>query len=187
MPTHLLFIQGAGEGAYDEDAVLVERLHQALGAGFEVTYPRMVDEGNAPYDQWKVQIEACLATIDDPVILVGHSVGGSVLLKYLAETGANEQIVGAFLLAAPLWGGDGWRYDGDEELELPPGAADTLARGQVWMYHCRDDAVVPFDHLALFEQLVPAVTICALDAGGHQFDADLAPIVADIQRLAAAG
>ena len=184
MAIHLVCVQGAGEGAYDEDAELVQRLHQALGDGFAVVYPRMPDEGNAPYERWKAQIEEHLAAISGEVILVGHSVGGSVLLKYLAGTDPDERILGAFLLATPLWGGDGWRYDGYEELELPPDAADRLAAGPpVFMYHCRDDEVVPFAHLGLFAKILPAVTTRALDTGGHQGATDLAPIVADIRRL----
>ena len=184
MAIHLVCVQGAGEGAYEEDAELVQRLHQALGDGFAVVYPRMPDEGNAPYERWKAQIDQHLAATSGEVILVGHSVGGSVLLKFLAEADPDERILGAFLLATPLWGGNGWRYDGYEELELPPNAADRLAAGPpVFMYHCRDDEVVPFAHLGLFAKILPAVTTRALDTGGHQGATDLAPIVADIRRL----
>ena len=36
------------------------------------------------YADWKVPIERELATRGDAVILVGHSVGGSVVVKYLS-------------------------------------------------------------------------------------------------------
>jgi uncharacterized protein len=45
----------------------------------------MPEEDSATYADWKVPIERELANRDDAVILVGHSVGSSVLIKYLSE------------------------------------------------------------------------------------------------------
>ena len=41
MARKVLFIQGAGSGAYDEDNHLAENLRASLGQRFEVRYPRM--------------------------------------------------------------------------------------------------------------------------------------------------
>lgn len=57
MEKHILFIHGAGEGAYMEDKLLVQRLQKELGSGGQVNYPAMPDEVNAPYDLWKSHIE----------------------------------------------------------------------------------------------------------------------------------
>jgi hypothetical protein len=48
MAKQVLFIQGAGEGAYDADKKLAESLQQALGSDYEVRCPLMPDEDNAP-------------------------------------------------------------------------------------------------------------------------------------------
>ena len=190
MPTELLFIQGAGEGAHQEDAILVERLRHALGGDHDVTYPAMVDEENAPYDAWKQQVEAELAGAQKSVVLVGHSVGASMLLKILADTGTiqtTHRIAGIFLLAAPFWGGDGWLYDGYEELELPADMAHRLPPNvPVFLYHCQDDEIVPFAHLALHARLLPEAEIRGMLEGGHQFGNDLSPIATDIRNLEAA-
>src|SRR5688572_22692774 len=81
MKKQVLFIQGAGEGAYEEDQKLVESLQHVLGPEYTVHYPAMPDEDNAPYEQWKRQIEKELAEMRGPIILVGHSVGASVVVK----------------------------------------------------------------------------------------------------------
>jgi hypothetical protein len=52
------------------------------------------------------------------------------------------------------------------------------------LYHCRDDAVVPFDHLALYAQALPRATVRAFDEGGHQLNNDLSAVARDIASLA---
>jgi predicted alpha/beta hydrolase family esterase len=78
----VLFIQGAGQGAYEEDKKLASSLRQALGADHEVRYPAMPDEDDTPYELWKQQIEKELTAMNKPIILVGHSVGASVVIKW---------------------------------------------------------------------------------------------------------
>ena len=185
MTFHVLFIQGAGEGAYAEDKKLATSLQSALGAGYKVHYPAMQDEENAPYEQWTQQIEKELAGIQGSVILAGHSVGASVIIRWLSETEVTNPLAGIFLIAAPFWGGAGWRYEGYEALALPQGAAERLPRGvPLFLYHSRDDEVVPFEHLALYAQAFPQAAVRELNAGGHQLDHDLADVAEDIKTLA---
>jgi predicted alpha/beta hydrolase family esterase len=184
MTTHVLFIQGAGEGAYEEDKILATSLQQALGAGYEVHCPAMPDESNAPYEQWKQIIVQELATMQGAIVLIGHSVGGSVLAKCLSEIEVAKPVVAVILMATPFWGGEGWRYDGYEELELPPDATAKFPRGpRLLLYHCRDDETVPVGHAAHFAAVLPHAQVRVLDKGGHQLD-DVMPIVAqEIQSL----
>ncbi len=124
MKKHVLFIHGGGQGAYEVDRLLATSLQDALGSTYVVHYPRMPSEESATYADWKAQIAAELANLDDEVILVGHSVGGSVLLKYLSEEQVENSIAGLFLIAAPSFGGDAeWRYD---ELTLPEDVAAKI-------------------------------------------------------------
>ncbi len=184
MTMHLLFIQGAGAGAYDEDKHLADSLQRALGPHVEVRYPAMPNEDDAPYEQWRQQIEQELAVMPAPVVLAGHSVGASVLIKWVSEWQEEWPIAGLFLAACPFWGGDGWRYEGYEELALSPGFGDRLPKGlPVSLYHCRDDATVPFDHLALYARAMPRATVRACDEGGHQFNDDLSAMARDIAAL----
>ncbi len=179
----VLFIQGAGSGAYDADERLAASLRRSLGPRFEIRYPAMPNEDDAHYEQWRQRIEQELADMPGPVSLVGHSFGASVLAKWLSQREGNGAIVGVFLLACPFWGGDGWRYEGYEELALPPTFAGFPTGAPVFLYHCRDDATVPFDHLALWARAVPQATVRALHEGGHQFDEDLSAVARDIERV----
>ena len=184
MSEHVLFIQGAGSGAYDEDKRLAEGLRRTLGPRFEVRYPAMPNEDDAPYEQWRRQIEQELADMPGPVVIAGHSVGASVLMKWLSERKDERAIAGVFLVACPFWGGEGWWYEGYEELALPPGIAARLPTGMpVYLYHCRDDEVVPFDHMALWKRDVPQAEVRACEKGGHQLNNDLSVVAQDIASL----
>ena len=184
MTKHVLFIQGAGKGAYDEDKKLATSLRQAPGTDYEVHYPAMLDEDNARYEQWKQHIEQELAAMQGPIVLIGHSVGASVIVKCISEIEVKKPIAGIFLIATPFWGGHGWRYEGYEKLTLPKGLAARLPEGMsLFLYHCRDDEVVPFDHLALYAQLLPQAAVRELDAGGHQLNNDLSEVARDIKTL----
>lgn len=187
MTTHVMFLQGAGSGAYEEDKRLVERLQRTLGPDYAIRYPEIPDDGEASFAQWRELIDRELAEVSGPVIMVGHSVGASVLMTWLGERADERKIAGVFLIAAPFWGGDGWRYDGYEELELPSGIGSELpGELPIFFYHCRDDDVAPFEHLALYAAAIPQATVRGFDAGGHQFGDDLSAVARDIASLSRA-
>jgi len=181
MKRPVLFIHGGGTGAYAEDRLLADSLQRALGDAYDVQYPQMPDEENTPYPEWKAEIDSRLAAMTGSVALVGHSIGGSVLLKYLCEQDSMPRIAGVFVLAAPYWGADKfWSWD---EVALPADAAARLAGDwPLILYHGRDDEVVPFSHLALLAAKLPRATVRGLDGRGHQFNNDLGDVAADIRR-----
>src|SRR6187549_2006686 len=93
MTRQILFIHGGGgEGAYEEDGILAASLQKALGSACEVRYPKMPLEESAGYSDWKAQIAMEFSAVDDELILVAHSVGGSILLKYLSEEKVEKPI-----------------------------------------------------------------------------------------------
>jgi len=181
MTKPILFIHGGGEGAYEADEILAASLQKALGAAYEVHFPKMPLEESAGYADWKAQITRELSALNHPIILVAHSVGGSILLKYLTEEKVEKPIAGLFLLAVPYFGADEtWNYP---DMNLPPDFASTLPPiDRIFLYHSRDDEVVPFAHLALYAAILPQAVVRIFDGRGHQFGNDLAVIAEDIAR-----
>ncbi len=177
--TCVLFIQGGGKGAHSEDAPLANSLKRALGPKYDVLFPRMPGEADPKVDVWKQKISSELARIAGVVILVAHSVGGSILLRYLSEERVHKPIAGLFLLATPSWDEERWNFD---DLKLPSDIAEKLASiPRIVFYHCRDDDVVPFAHLALHGTRIPRAVTRAVNSGGHQFGNNLTGVAADIQ------
>jgi predicted alpha/beta hydrolase family esterase len=179
MTTCVLFIQGGGKGAHSVDAALADSLKRALGPEYDVRFPQMPDEADPNVASWKQEISSELSHIPGTVILVAHSMGGAMLLRYLSDEKVEKPIAGLFLLAAPSWDEDHWNFD---DLKLPRDLAGKLAAiPRLFFYHCRDDDVVPFNHLALHGSHIPQAVIRAIDHGGHQFGNDLTRVAMDIR------
>lgn len=100
-------------------------------------------------------------------------------MRYLSEEKVEKSVEDLFVLAAPTWDEDQWSF---EDLKLPSDIAETLAViPRIFFYHCRDDDVVPFAHLALHGAQIPQAITRAISSGGHQFGNDLARIAIDIR------
>ncbi len=178
----LLFIQGGGgKEDYDADARLVASLREALGETYALHYPLLPADDSAPDFRRKAQIEREMQAIPGEIILVAHSLGASMLLKYLSESRTRRQIAGIFLIATPFWSGD---EDWQQGLKLNADFADNLPKEvPIFLYHCRDDDVVPIDNLALYAQKLPQATVREIERGGHQFNNDLSLVAKDIRSL----
>lgn len=181
MTTQILFIQGGGKGAYEEDKLLAESLREKLGTGYDIRYPRMPEEDGATYEQWKKRLTKEFAALDRRVIVAAHSVGGSLLLKYLTEETIKASVMGLFIVAAPYFGARNWEFD---EFALPNGFGSKLPKDvPVFFYHSHDDQWVPFEHMSLYAKKLPQATTRAFDDRGHQFNNDLSEVARDMKGL----
>jgi predicted alpha/beta hydrolase family esterase len=178
----VLFIHGGGEGAFDADAKLVSSLASAVGPDYEIRYPRMPNEASPDYAPWRQIILAELADIGSGAILVGHSLGASILIRALTEDGEGHAPGGIFLIAAPFWGSGVWQW---EDVTLPEDASDRLSSSApIFLYHSRDDEEVPYAHLDLYRKAFPGAVIRRLSGRNHQLNDDLSEVAADIKSLA---
>ena len=181
MKKNILFIQGGGNGGYEADAKLVKSLQEALGKAYDVHYPQMQSNETVSDFGWLKQIGKEIAPIKDDVILVGHSLGASLLLKYLSEKKIKKKIAGIFLISTPYWSGD---EDWVQGLKLQEDFADKLPKDvPIFLYHCRDDEEAPFDHLSLYSKKLPQSTIHKIASDGHQLANDLTIVANDIMSL----
>jgi predicted alpha/beta hydrolase family esterase len=180
----LLFVQGGGEGTHDQwDNKLVESLAGALGAGYNIRYPRMPNEDDPRYDAWKTALIEEGKFLHDGAILVGHSVGGTILLHVLAEKCFKFKPSALILIAAPFVGAGGWPSD---DIKGRTDFADHLpARLPVFLYHGTEDQDVPLAHARLYARAIPQATLRILPQVDHQLNNDLSAVAQDIRALAA--
>jgi len=181
MKKDILFIQGGGEGGYEADEKLAASLKQAVGDSYNVYYPQMqVDEAVQDFG-WPKQIDKEISKIKSEVILVGHSLGASMSLKFLSENEVKNKISGIFLISTPFWDGD---EDWIRGLKLKEDFSDKLPKSiPVFLYHCRDDKEIPYSHLSIYRQRLPNAVVREIDIGGHQLDNDLSIVADDIKTL----
>lgn len=184
MQRQILFVQGAGEHVHDEwDSKLVVSLRQELGESFEVRYPQMPNEGDPSYATWKPALDRELAALQGGSILVGHSVGGTLLLKTLTEHPKSPRFRAICLIAAPFVGAGGWPSD---EVRFPLDLGACLPEGApIHLWHGLRDEIVPPSHVDLYARAIPQARVHRLPGRDHQFDNDLSDIAAVILSLSA--
>jgi len=182
MAVDVLFIHSAGSQSGDQgSALLLRHLRRSLGARFSLHAPTMPLPDSPSYDRWRHELEKHLPPDRSPHILVGHSLGASVLLKYLSEQDRSAWPAGLFLVATPWWGGQGWDAG---EFMLRDGFARALPEAlRIHLYQARDDEVVSFDHVSRYAEALPRATVHALEGGGHTFPDGLPELVRDLQAL----
>ncbi|RKD73565.1 hypothetical protein ATL39_1861 [Sinobaca qinghaiensis] len=183
MTKQVLFIHSAGPQKPSEGSNgLTAYLKEALGAEYQLLTPEMPNPEDPRYSLWKEQLEKEFTGLDREVILVGHSLGGSVLVKYLAEKTVIPVIAGLFLVATPYWGGKkGWQA---EEFNFPVDFASRLPSiSRICLYHSQNDEVVPFSHLEHFNKQLPNAETRILEGHDHTFQHGLPALVDDIQQI----
>lgn len=175
----VLFVHGSGEDGYKADQPLAASLQQHLGTDYNVRYPKMPQDEASPDFGWLRKIGEEIAAAPGKIILVGHSLGASMLLKYLSEN-KESRIRGMFLLATPFWSGN---EDWVQGLKLRDDFASALSRDvPIFLYHCEDDEEVDIAQLAMYEAEIPWASVRRLPKGGHQFNNDLAFVARDLRR-----
>lgn len=178
----VLFVHSAGpQGHFEGSDFLVTYLRRTLGKEYNVVCPQMPDPENPHYDLWCNQLERELSTLHNDVMVIGHSLGASVILKYLSESKEPKSVSGLFLIAAPYWGEENWEVD---EYVLSENFPDNLPPiAHVFLYHSKDDEVVPVDHLGRYAEQLPEATIRECHNGGHLFSKGLPELINDIKDL----
>jgi predicted alpha/beta hydrolase family esterase len=165
----ILFIHSAGpQGPHQGSGDFIAYLKKVLGSGYAFKAPKMPKPEAPDYAPWKAAIAKALAALKGDVILIGHSLGGSVLVKYLSEERIGIRVAGLFLAAAPYWGEKGWEYD---VFYLKEGFTERLPSiPRIFLYHSRRDPVVAFGHAERYAKLLPGAVIRPLKGDSHAFD-----------------
>lgn len=159
-----------------------DSLSEKLGNDFDVFIPRMPNSLNAKYPEWKIWFDKLIPFFDEEIILLGHSLGGTFIVKYLSENTLPKKIKATFLVAAC--------YDGENsEYSL---ASFKLTEniegfkkqaGKVFLYQSKDDDLVPFADFEKYKIALPEATAKVFENRGHFGQEDFPEIVSDIKNL----
>ncbi len=159
-----------------------QSLNEKLGEDYEVIAPGMPNKQNAKYLEWKIWFEKFVPYFEPEVILVGHSLGGTFLAKYLSENDLPKKIIATFLIA-PVF----------DEIEIKESLADfklpeSLEKlekqgGKIFLYHSKDDPVVPFADFEKFKKALKTATGRTFIDRRHFKQEKLPELVKDIKSL----
>lgn len=181
MSKHILFIQGGGDDGYTADKPLVDSLRNALGKEYLIHYPELASDDTQPDFGWIKQLSEQINKQKSDIIVVAHSFGASILVKYLSENDTPKHITAIFLLATPFWDGS---EDWQKGFVLKKKFEDQLPKNiPLHFYHNHDDEEVPFTQFEKYKQKIAHAEFHEHKKGGHQFDNDLHAVADDIKSL----
>ena len=147
-----------------------ETLARRYSESCEILMPSMPNRQSAQYNEWSLWFERHIPFLRDGVILVGHSLGGIFLAKYLSEHTFPVQI-GALVLVAAPFDYESSEFLGDFILSGHLGKVSEQA-GTILLFHFQDDPVVPFAECAKYARAFPRAESVILDGRGHFLDSD---------------
>lgn len=160
-----------------------ENLQNRLGLDFEVVCPEMPSgKWNAKYVEWKIWFEKLTPYFEPEVVLVGHSMGGIFLAKYLAENVFPKKIRATFLVAAPSDDKEG-EYD-LVDFALPADISRVPEQaGKIVLIQSEDDPVVPFTDLKRYQNTWPGAETRIFKDKGHFGMAEFPELEEEIRAL----
>lgn len=125
----------------------------------QVLIPTMPSKDNAKYSNWKIVFEKVLKLTNDRIILIGHSLGGNFLQRYLSENVINKTIVELDFVAGCLNIGD---FGEGKNWNQINNKAD-----QINIWHSSDDKVVDVKKADYYNGNLPKSNIYIFEDRGH--------------------
>ncbi len=161
-----------------------EWLDKKLGKEYEIIRPRMPLQDNAKYEEWKIHFERFIPLFRNGVILVGSSLGGIFLAKYLSEHKFPKKIQGVFLICAPFDNTiEGEDLVGGFKLKTDLTLLENNTKN-LYLLFSEDDDVVPVSHAEKYrKKLKTANIIIYKSKNGHFKIAEFPEIVKMIKGL----
>lgn len=152
-----------------------------LGDLYDVYTPQMPNSQNARYAEWKIWFDRLIKLFDEGVILIGHSLGGIFLAKYLSEQTSPISIKATFLVAAP--------FNTEHNHPLVDfNITQNLSHfeeqgGKIVLFHSSDDEIVPFSNLFSYQkELLESVSVTFNDRG-HFLQPEFPELIDHIKQL----
>jgi hypothetical protein len=156
-------------------------LGEVLGDAYDVIVPVMPNKDNAKYNEWKIWFEKILPLVNDDAIFVGHSMGGIFLVKYFSEQMYTKNIKALFLVSAPhedIPGEPLGDFNFKEDCNIL-----TSKTKNIFLYHSKDDPVVPFSHGERYSQELTGSFFRIFENRSHLHQEHFPEIVDDIRSI----
>ncbi len=145
-----------------------EFFKKQLGKDFEIIKPRMPLQDNAKYQEWKIHFERYFPQLKNNIILIGSSLGGIFLAKYLSENKFPKKILSVYLVCSPydntLTGED---LVGGFKLKSDLSLLEKNSK-KLHLLFSKNDDVVPVSHADKFRKKLKNANIEIFeDKNGH--------------------
>lgn len=145
-----------------------EYLDKELGKKFEIIRPRMPLQDNSKYEDWKIHFERHFPYLKNNIILMGNSLGGIFLAKYLSEHKFPKKILSTYLVCPPFDDTvNGETLVSGFKLKSDLSKLEKNSKNLYLMFSA-DDNVVPVSHAEKYrKKLKKAKIIIYKSKNGH--------------------
>lgn len=143
-------------------------LEKKLGKELEIIKPRMPLQENAKYEEWKIYFERHISFLKNNVILIGQSLGGIFLSKYLSENKFPKKILSVYMICPPFDNADSTEdLVGGFKLKSDLSLIEKNCKNTTLMFS-KDDEVVPISHAIKYQKKLPNLKLIIYDdKNGH--------------------
>jgi uncharacterized protein len=155
------------------------KLQLVVGKKYEVLFPRMPNKQNAKYREWSIWIERLFPFLQGEIILIGHSLGGLFLVKYLSENRFPKKISALFLVAAPH---SKTKDIGSFKLRGDLQKAWEQCQS-VHLFQSEDDQIVPISEAEEYKKAWPGAKLHILRGRGHFSQEFFPELVREIRKI----
>lgn len=146
---------------------------------WRIFLPEMPNSRNAHYIEWAIWFEKYSPLLQDGVVLVGHSLGGNFLAKYLSENTVPMRVGQLHLVAAACAETD----DGEAIFEIQDDLSRITAQCEdIFIYNSRDGSAVPFTQGEWFAERLPEAEFVTFDDRGHFLQPEFPELIERIVR-----
>jgi len=144
-----------------------KRYSKFLNENFEIIRPDMPNSDYASYEAWDIWFQKALPYLKNNLTLVGHSLGGGFLMKWLAQN-KLPITVKQLHLVAPTFDYTTEDYIlGDFSLKEFPGKFFDNNISEVHIYHSKDDPEVPISESEKYHSLLLESHFHIFEDRGH--------------------
>ncbi len=145
-------------------------LAHGLSDNYDVKRISLPDKTNADYDAWKIWFEKYIDLLDTnaEISLIGHSLGGIFLAKYLSENTFIRQIR-ALHLIAPVWSHPEsiLHNTGNFSFEANNLKKISSQCDEIHIWASRDDDIVNFEDSEKYFEYLPKSEMHIFGHRGH--------------------
>lgn len=158
-----------------------DNLQERLGEDFQILAPRMPNSFNARYIEWKIWFEKFIPIINENVILIGYSLGGIFLIKYLSENILPKKIKKVLLVATPF------DEENSDELLMDFNLSGNFDKfneqvNNATFFQSKDDELVSFKDFEKYQKVFPNANFITFNDRGHFFQPEFPELVEVIKK-----
>ena len=147
-----------------------EYLRNELGNHFQIIQPRMPSQDNSKYKEWRIHFERHFPYLKDNIIIIGGSLGGIFLAKYLSENKFPKKLLSVYLVCPPF---DNTLSEetlaGGFELQSNLSLLEKQAKNLYLMFS-KDDDVVPISHAEKYRKKLKHAKIIIYESKNGHFE-----------------